>query len=86
MKFPFTFNCGHCEEEHVSHFLAAFVLGTAGNWYFNLGEKKGWTGVTQMQHDTLIRLLAQRAQAVCTDCVGKTAVDPESGRLVRLEL
>ncbi len=83
MKFPFKFNCGKCDEEHVSHFMAAFVLDTAGNWFFDLGEKKGWTGVTQEQYDTLMDLLKQRTRSVCTDCIEKTAVvDRKTGQRI----
>jgi hypothetical protein len=80
MKFPITFNCGNCNEEHVSDFMAAFVLDTAGNWYFDLGEEKGWTGVNQRQYETLMDLLKQRTQLICNSCVGQIALDPESGR------
>jgi hypothetical protein len=82
MKFPLKFNCGNCGQEHLSNFQAAFVLDTAGNWFFDLGEKKGWTGVTQEQYDTLMELLAQRTHRVCTDCVEKAVVDPASGQRV----
>jgi len=85
MKFPLRFKCSHCEEDHVSHFQAAFVLDTAGNWFFDLSARKGWTGVSQEQYETLMDLLAQRTHAVCTDCVENAVVDPESGQRVFAE-
>lgn len=80
IRFPLTFKCSECREDHVSHFQAAFVLDTAGNWFFDLGERKGWTGVTQEQYDTLMDLLVQRTNLVCTDCVDKAVLDSESGQ------
>jgi hypothetical protein len=82
MKFPFAFKCSNCDEEHVSHFQAAFVLDTAGNWFFDLGEKKGWTGVTQEQYETLMDLLKQRTQLRCTNHLQAGVINPDSGQRV----
>jgi hypothetical protein len=80
MKFPFRFKCDSCDEQHVSHFQAAFVLDTAGNWFFDLGKKKGWTGVTEEQHDALMDLFAQRVRPVCGS--HEVVIDPQSGQRV----
>jgi len=80
MKFPMVFICSSCEEEHVSDFQAAFVLDTAGNWYFDLGEKKGWTGVTEAQYETLMDLLLQRTQLLCPEHVEQSIVNPGNGQ------
>jgi hypothetical protein len=82
MKFPLAFKCSDCDEDHVSNFEAAFVLDTAGNWFFDLGEKKGWTGVTQEQYETLMKLLVQRTQLLCPEHVPEGIVNPESGQRV----
>jgi hypothetical protein len=84
MKFPMAFKCSDCDEQHVSHFQAAFVLDTAGNWYFDLGEEKGWTGVTQEQYDTLMHLLVQRTRLLCPKHAeeSEAAVDSTSGQRV----
>jgi hypothetical protein len=82
MKFPLKFMCGSCDEQHVSHFQAAFVLDTAGNWFFDLGRKKGWTEVTQEQADALMDLFEERTDVVCSDCVESAVVDPDTGERV----
>jgi hypothetical protein len=82
MKFPMTFKCTNCDEDHDSEFMAAFVLDTAGNWFFDLGEEKGWTGVTEEQYEALMDLLAQRVHVICDSHAEKPILDLKSGERI----
>jgi hypothetical protein len=82
MKFPRKFNCGYCDQEHVSNFMAAFILDTAGNWYFDLGEEKGWVVVDDKQYEKLTKLFKQRTQLLCDKHSQEIVVDPKSGERI----
>jgi|HubBroStandDraft_6_1064221.scaffolds.fasta_scaffold1179437_1 hypothetical protein len=78
LHFPRTFKCLDCDNEHVAHFMAAFVLDSQENWYFDLGPRKGWTTVNAEQHAALMELLCQRTQLVCPKHAGDAVVASES--------
>ncbi len=81
MEFPIKFNCGACDKEHEANFMAAFVGDDQGNWYFDLGTKKGWVVLSEKEKRTLNRLFDSRVQAVCEKHVEDAKLSKDGQRL-----
>jgi hypothetical protein len=61
--------------------MAAFVADDQGNWYFDLGVKKGWAIVSDEENVLLTESMMRRVQPMCPKCVEKSvAVDPATGQ------
>ena len=82
MEFPIKFNCGSCNEEHEANFVASFTLDDQGNWYFDLGGKKGWVVVGEgKQRQALNKLFDQRVEAVCSKHAKSIKLDKNGQRV-----